>query len=91
MSILFESVYSASSLESSIRLLPSMGAVIVGSVATQFLFRVAKHTKLALVVDASIYIVAYGHVQTLTPTSSWPQQALYFIQHVYKIGLEDSV
>lgn len=79
MSIFFESVYSASSLESAIRLLPSMGAVIVGSMATHFLFRIVRHIKLALVADAILYIVAYGLVQTLVPTSNWSQQALYFM------------
>ena len=79
MSILFESVYSASSLESAIRLVPSMLAVIAGSIVTQFLFRIARHIKLVLVADAILYIAAYGLVQTLTPASTWSQQALYFM------------
>ncbi|KAI9249793.1 major facilitator superfamily domain-containing protein [Phascolomyces articulosus] len=73
--ILFQSVFGATSSESSIRLIPFMGCLIVGSFLSSFLMRRIPYFKFYIVVGAACNVVGYGLFQTVDENSNWGQQA----------------
>ncbi|KAI9498527.1 major facilitator superfamily domain-containing protein [Zychaea mexicana] len=73
--ILFQSVFAASSSESSIRLIPFMVCLIVGSFASSFLMRRVPYPKIYIIMGACSNVLGYGLFQLVDEHSNWGKQA----------------
>ncbi|KAG2224561.1 hypothetical protein INT45_004406 [Circinella minor] len=73
--ILFQSVFGASSSESSIRLIPFMVCLILGSFISSFAMRRIPYPKLYIIIGSASNVLGYGLFQLLNENSNWGKQA----------------
>ena len=73
--ILFQSVFGASSSESSIRLIPFMVCLIVGSFISSFAMRRIPYPKLYIIIGSASNVLGYGLFQLVNENSNWGKQA----------------
>ena len=73
--ILFQTVFGATSTESSIRLIPFMICLMVGSISSSVLMRYFPYFKVYILVGAASSTIGYGLFQLVNENSNWGMQA----------------
>jgi hypothetical protein len=85
--ILFQSVFSANSTESGLRLIPFMVCLIAGAIGGGLMIRRFPQVKYYLVIGAACNLIGYGLFYTVNEKSSWGQQAGYLAFCGFAFGL----
>ncbi|KAI9262338.1 major facilitator superfamily domain-containing protein [Phascolomyces articulosus] len=74
--ILFQSVFGATSSQSSIRLIPFMACFMLGSIISGFLMkRLFPYPKIHIILGAMCNVLGYGLFQTVNEHANWGKQA----------------
>ncbi|KAI8142506.1 major facilitator superfamily domain-containing protein [Fennellomyces sp. T-0311] len=73
--ILFQTVFGASSIESSVRLIPFMVCLMAGSISSSIFMRYFPYVKFYILTGAAASTLGYGLFQLVDENSSWGMQA----------------